>query len=352
MLSWMAIVMMSSLQSSHIRRRPELVIFAAGILLSLCVQVTGQQPPFDSGEDCVDWFLVNWSNIEKSSAVVGRAEISDDQGLGYSELHWFEIRCFDKATQRPLRYYEISNQSATSDQSDPGTTYFRSLTGLEKSRFKYGRFDQPLEEVAPPKFDKDGKLISGYQPNDFPPNAFTMGLVTCSAIRMCDEFDHRYFSKLFSSTEFVDLRDEKGLKLVTLFNDKICKEIHSDEVSGMPVKVRGFFRNDSRNQKAARSSFSTLNFESKIGWECLDKEKGLFAPTFVDNIVHRVNPKKKVSMHLQMNTAYAVVPSNSDLLSEENRSSYLFKSGPIEQLKTNLIDRLKRNRMVQTKGEN
>ena len=318
-------------------------VFAVFLVLLLRTASLGQIPRMESGEDCIDWFLLSWNELEKCHAVVGHAESADSSGGGFVELEWFEIKCIDEVTKGGLHYCETRALYADAPNTGFGIPWTKSLAGRKKLLACFGELSEPLEEFEPPVFDSKGKLVSGMARREFAPNAFALAVMTGSGFRMSEEFGCHYFSKTFGEMKKIEQQDDSiGNKSVFIFNGVQSREIVADREHGMPIVTSGYFRDKTRKGEPDRTFFPVLNYEAKTTWESLDDGK-TFVPTTVDNFVNRTHPLHKgSSAHVQVAVAYAVKDIRAELLSTENLSNYLMRKGPTAELRAELQEKVRK----------
>jgi hypothetical protein len=309
-----------------------------------------QIPRLESGEECFDWFLLSWENVEKKHAVVGHVEATTSPAEGTVSIDWFEIKCSDASSKSALHYCETRFSFSETMDNGLKAGWTKSLYGLKKPRWSSGDLSTPMNEFDAPFFDLKGKLISGVPKTHFPPNAFTLAVLTGGAFQMCREFDYDYVVNTVSGMRKFEQPDElNGNTSVFMCDNLRSKEVISDRDTGMPRITRGYFRDPAKRGQPDRSFFPTLNFEAKTTWECLDEREGVFAPKAIDNFVHRDSPQSKSTTHVQLAVAYAIENVSSDLLSDANLELYLSKKGPTAELRETLFEKVQTRRLELSK---
>ena len=118
--------------------------------------------------------------------------------------------------------------------------------------------------------------------------------------------------------------------------------VFDEEVGGMPISTRGFFRDKSKNGVPDRSFFPMLNFETKTEWEAVDVASKYYAPISVMNFVHRVNPKSKDSQEMVIKAAWNIEGVSSELFSDDSIARSYEDDGPLVKLRKELTTKLQR----------
>lgn len=301
----------------------------------------GQVPSMENGDECLDWFLLCWNEMEKCHAVAGRADNAHSNGTNFEQTEWFEIKCTSKITKERLHYCEQRHFSFGDPGSKSGVPWKRTLRSKSKLLIASGARNRALDAFEPPVYDSNGKLISGVRFSNEAPNAFSMAVLTGSGIDMSEEFNNVYFTKTFSKMKKVDEgKDSRENFRLFAFDQVNSRELIFDKENAMPIVSRGFFRDKTMKGEVDKTHFPVLNFEAKTSWERLEDGK-TYAPTRVDNFVHQTSPlKKTASRHVQLVVAYDTTDVNDEILSDENLQRDTLNEGPISALRDKLFKKV------------
>ena len=128
--------------------------------------------------------------------------------------------------------------------------------------------------------------------------------------------------------------EDRGMTKNSNFSTFYWKDTHAflfefDPKHGMPVKATGYFEYKDRKGKAIPGAFKDVSYVSETKWECVDNERGVYAPVSITNLTNRISPKVPKTLLLELNCSYKVKDLSEEMLSEENLKLLLVDKGPM-----------------------
>ena len=167
------------------------------VLFFPSVTVFGQIPDFETSEDCLDWFLLSWNQLNGKSACFGNAHVSGSSSEGFLDLEWFEVRFNDRSNHKFFRYIESRRTYANGEQAD---LWEKSLNRGKEWKWSLGDYSTEMATVQAPEFDEKGDQIAGL------PKSKNSKVVEIRAAWEIDDIE----ASLFSDDSFEKDRSGKG----------------------------------------------------------------------------------------------------------------------------------------------
>jgi len=314
-------------------------ILAIYCCLAQLDQTQAQTPNFKSGDECMDWFVLGWSEVEKRHAIAGVSEYSGTAREGTTSEAWFSISVVSKSNE-PIHYCE--SEKIWGNGAGAGI-WSKTLKRGGTSWWSGGDLGKPLARFPDARFDANGKEIFIGTPRTFyPPDPFLFSVYSSG----CYEdlmYDRKYLMAEFPNNETEDRGMTKNSNFSTFYwKDTFGFLFEFDQKHGMPVKATGYFRNEKHKGKANPEAFKDVSYVSETKWECVDNERGVYAPVSITNLTNRISPKVPKTLLLELSCSYKVKDLSEELLSEENLKLLLVDKGPIAALRKELYDSARR----------
>ena len=310
------------------------------VLLLSNVSTFAQTPRFESSEECLEWFLISWDRLDNKSACYGTAHVSGSSSEGFVVFEWFEVRFNDRSNHKTYRYVESRRTYADGVQAD---LWEKSMTRDKEWKWCVGDYSKEMRIVPVPEFNEKGEQIGGARRWMKTPDVFAFSVITGSAFQT-DFGRFNSVSKAFEQLkqEVVETKiDDEKLQGFFQGGGKWAAEIVFDQqVGGMPVSTRGYFRDVSKKGAPDRSFFQILNFISKTEWETVGLASKYYAPVAVTNFVHRLNPKSKNSKVIEIKAAWDIDGVGSELFSDDSIARSYEDDGPLVKLRKKLTSKI------------
>jgi hypothetical protein len=318
------------------------------ILVSLCcfVQLNhaqAQLPSFESGEDCMDWFLLAWADVEKNHAIAGVSEYSGTARKGLTSETWFSIRLVGKSNV-PIYYLE-SEKIWGNDQG--AGIWSKVLKRGGTAWCSSGDLGKTLSRFPDPQFDAKGKEIYVGTTHPFnPPDPFLFSVYSTAAYE--SSIDRKFVTAEFENAE----NEERGISKKSNFSTFYRKDtfgflFECDQESGMPLRSTGYFKNPRHQARTGPEAFKDVSYIAETKWECVDDAKGVYVPVSITNLMNRINLKVNKTLLLELNCSYKVKELSDELLSDENMKLLLEDKGPVAALRKELYDSARKRRKIE-----
>lgn len=314
-------------------------LLAFATVLFSSVTVFEQIPDFETSEDCLDWFLLSWNQLNGKSACFGNAHVSGSSSEGFLDLEWFEVRFNDRSNHKYYRYIESRRTYANGEQAD---LWEKSLNRGKEWKWSLGDFSKEMATVQAPEFDEKGDQIGGLRTSMKTPDVCALSVVTGSVFESSFG-SHNDVDKMFDQLKLkIEETIVDGEKLQGFYHGggKYAVEILFDKsFGGMPVSSRGYFRNNNEKGMPDRSFFPLVNFDSKTKWEEIGKG-GSFAPVEITNFVQRLSSKSKNSKVVEIRAAWEIDGIEASLFSDDSFEKNRSGKGPLFGLRKTLKSKL------------
>lgn len=309
-------------------------------LVSLCCLVQlkhaqAQMPSFESGEECMDWFLLAWSEMEKVHAIAGVSEYSGTARYGTTSETWFSIKLVSKKKE-VIHYCE--SEKIWGNGAGSGI-WSKTLKRGGTSWWSNGDLGKPLARFPDPQFDANGKEINIGTPRPFyPPDPFLFTAYSPGAYES-NECDREYVTGDYQKRE----TENRGITEKSNFSTLYWKDtfgclLEFDKKHGMPLKTTGYFKNATHKGKTGPDAFQDVNYIAQSKWECVDDAKEIYAPVYITSLMKRISPRVPKTLLLELSCSYRVKDLSEELLSDENMKLLLLDKGPIASLRKELYD--------------
>jgi hypothetical protein len=315
-------------------------------LLSLCClaqlnHARAQLPNFEFGDECMDWFLLAWSEIERVHAIAGVSEYSGTARNGTTSEAWFSIKLVSKKKEE-IHYCE--SEKIWGNGAGAGI-WSKTLKRGGTSWWSYGDLGKPLARFPDPQVDANGKEIDIGTPRPFyPPDPFLFTAYSPGAYED-NACDRKYVTGDYQKNEIENCGITEKSNFSTLYwKDTFGCLLEFDKKHGMPLMATGYFKSATHKGKTGPDAFKDVNYISQSKWECVDDAKGIYAPVYITSFMNRISPKVRKTLLLELSCSYRVKDLSEELLSDENMKLLLLDKGPIASLRKELYDSARKRR--------